>query len=169
MAPEGRALLEGAMEASGLTIIREPDLERNVAVRTRLFEDAAGGAAIRAFVNIGGTFANIGTDSLILEVKPGLTRIRSFPPPERRGMIFATAARGIPVIHLLYIRGLAAEYGLPWDPQPLPSPGQGVLYRRVREQSLAFIIIGLVYLAAVGALLFVDTQRRKRRTANESF
>jgi len=168
MASEGRALLESAMEASGLTIIREPDLEKNVALRTRIFEEAGGGPTIRAFVNIGGTYANIGTDSLILEVKPGVTRIRSFPPPERRGMIFATAARGIPVIHLLYIRGLAAEYGLPWDPQPLPSPGQGTLYRRVREQSLAFILLGLVYLAAVSALLVVDSRRRKRHSAKGS-
>jgi poly-gamma-glutamate system protein len=163
MAPEGRALLEDAMEASGLSVIREPDLEKNVALRMRLFEEAAGGSDIRAFVNIGGTFANMGTDSRILEVKPGVARIRSLPPPERRGMVFAMAARGIPVIHLLYIRGLASEYGLPWDPAPLPSPGEGPLYRRVRERSLTFLILGLVYLAAVIALLLIDIQQRKRR------
>ena len=50
MEPEGRALLESAMEASGLTIIREPDIEKNVALRTRLFEDAGGRPTIRAFV-----------------------------------------------------------------------------------------------------------------------
>jgi poly-gamma-glutamate system protein len=162
MAPEGRALLERAMEASGLTIIREQDLKKNVAWRTRLLRAAANGAAIRAFVNIGGTFANIGTDSLILEVKPGVARIRDFPPPERQGMVFAMAARNVPVIHLLFIRGLATEYGLPWDPKALPSPGQGTLYRRVREQSLTFIILGLVYLAIVIALLLFHSLRFRR-------
>ncbi len=162
MDPEGRAVLEAAMRMSGLTIIREPDLEKNVALRSELFESAEGSETIRAFINIGGTLANMGTDSLILEVKPGVARIKELPPPEKRGMIFAMAARGIPVIHLLFIRGLAEEYGLPWDPQPLPSPGQGVLYRRVREKSLTFIILGLIYLAAVIILLSITSLRHRR-------
>lgn len=162
MALEGRSILEEAMVASGLKIIREPDLKINIALRTQFLEAGAEGAAIRAFVNIGGTYANLGTDSLILEVKPGVARLRRFPPPERQGMLFAMAARGIPVIHLLFIRGLAEEYGLAWDPRPLPLPGQDALYRRVREQSLTFIILGLVYLAIVIALLLFHSLRFRR-------
>jgi poly-gamma-glutamate system protein len=162
MALEGRSILEEAMAASGLRIIREPDLEINIALRTQFLEAGAEGATIRAFVNIGGTYANLGTDSLILEVKPGVARLRRFPPPERQGMLFAMAARGIPVIHLLFIRGLAEEYRLAWDPRPLPLPGQDALYRRVREQSLTFIILGLVYLAIVIVLLLFHSLRFRR-------
>ena len=160
MAPEGRGVLEAAMAASGFPIIREPVLERNVALRFRFLEEAAGGAAIKAFVNIGGSLPNIGSDSLVLKLRPGLADIGALPPPEKRGMVFAAAARGIPVLHLLFIRGLAAEYGLPWDPQPLPVPGEGLLYRRVREQSLAFVGLGSAFLFAVGLFLYFERRRR---------
>ena len=32
-------------------------------------------------------------------------------------------ARGVPIIHLLHIKGLAVKFNLPWDPVPLPEPG----------------------------------------------
>lgn len=159
MAPEGRRVLEAALGASGLPVIREPDLERNVSLRFRFLEESAGGVPIRAFVNIGGSLPNIGSDAMILKLKPGLVRIGALPPPEKRGMVFAAAAKGIPVLHLLFIRGLAAEYGLPWDPRPLPAPGEGLLYSRVREQSLAFVLLGSVYLFSLAVLAFALRRR----------
>jgi hypothetical protein len=33
------------------------------------------------------------------------------------------AAQNRPCIHLLFVKGLALKYGLPWDPIPLPTPG----------------------------------------------
>jgi poly-gamma-glutamate system protein len=160
MAPEGRSVLDEAMRASGVPIIRESELQQNVTLRLQRLEEAAGEAPIRAFVNIGGSLPNIGSDSLILKVRPGLAKVRILPPPEKRGLVFAAAARGIPVLHLLFIRGLAAEYGLPWDPQPLPAPGKGLLYRRVREQSLTFVCLGSAYLLAVAFLVYLDRRRR---------
>lgn len=126
MSPEGRALLLGQAARRGLSLLEEPDLVQTVAARMRLYEDRAVGRRIKAFINIGGSWVNLGLDSKVLNVKPGLNmkvgrfEIRDFPPPERSGMIFAMARRGVPVIHLLFVRGLCREYGLPWDPQPLP-------------------------------------------------
>ncbi len=156
MAPEGRRLLEQALIKSGLPLIQEPELEKNVALRMEYYQQAAGQAPIKAFVNIGGSTPNIGNDALVLRVAPGLARIRSFPPTQRRGLLFAMAAGDVPVIHLLFVRGLAAAHGLPWDPQPMPEPGEGTMYRRLRERSPAFLLIGLAYLAAVLGLLIHD-------------
>ena len=95
-----------------------------------------GGKRIAAFVNVGGGWgANMGVDASILELRPGLTEVKKIPPPEKRGVIQEMASRGVPVIHLLFIRGLAERCGLPWDPVPLPEPGQGTEYRR-RGQGL---------------------------------
>ena len=118
-----------------------------------LFEKAAQEKDIKVFINIGGSWSNMGLDSMVLHLKPGLNRIEKFPPPERRGVIYAMAARGIPVIHLLYVRGLARRYALPWDPYPLPRPGEGGIYRRTRSNNRFFFLSALVYLAVLSAVM----------------
>jgi len=128
MGPDGRTFLLREAEARGLRLLEEPDLAATVAARLRLYDQSAGGKRVKAFINIGGSWVNLGTDSKVLGVTPGLhmtggpAEITTFPLPERSGMIFAMARRGVPVIHLLFIRGLCRDYGLPWDPQPLPGP-----------------------------------------------
>jgi poly-gamma-glutamate system protein len=149
MSPEGRELLLRAGQETGLRFISEPVLEKNVLERTRLFDEAAGGKKIAAFINIGGGYADMGTDSEILKVDPGLADFRKFPPPERRGLIFAMAARGIPVIHLLYVKGLCDRYGLPWDPKSMPRPGEGVLFQRKEPSARGFVFVAVAYFLTV--------------------
>jgi poly-gamma-glutamate system protein len=111
------------IEKSGAIFIYEPDLQKNVARRMRTYQESSGGAGISAFVNIGGSYANLGTSELALALQPGLNTRVEIPAKPERGVLFEMAASGVPCIHLLFIRGLAAKYGLPWDPVPLPAPG----------------------------------------------
>lgn len=164
MSPRGREMLIEQARGSGLPFLEEPDLERNVGRRLSLYEQAAGAAGIKAFVNIGGGYANLGTDSEILKLKPGLASFSHLPPAERRGVIFAMAARGVPVIHLLYIKGLCDRYGLPWDPRPLPQSGESPLYSLRAASTGIFPAVAAVYFALVLAL-FVWGLRAERRPA----
>ncbi len=159
MSPEGRALLAARIRAGVVPFLEEPDLERNVARRMALYREHAGSRPIRAFVNIGGSWANLGTDAEVLKVEPGLARGILVPPPARRGVIQAMAAENIPVIHLLNVRGLCERYGLPWDPRPLPAPGEGTFFRRSAARSTADIALTVVYILAMLALL-ATTRRR---------
>ncbi|HEX9971811.1 MAG TPA: poly-gamma-glutamate system protein, partial [bacterium] len=120
--PETRERLIQHIKSSGIPFINEPDLEKNVAGRMKIFEKNLSKRKIAAFVNIGGSYANIGTSELVLKIKPGLNKPNSIPPKAERGILFEMAARNVPIIHLLYIKGLALKYGLPWDPIPLPEP-----------------------------------------------
>lgn len=126
MGPEGRALILRRAAQRRISLLEEPDLVQTVAARMRLYDRAAAGRPIKAFINIGGSWVNLGVDSKVLDVKPGLnmkggpSEIRDFPPQEQSGMIHAMARRGVPVIHLLFIKGLCAAHGIPWDPRPLP-------------------------------------------------
>jgi poly-gamma-glutamate system protein len=124
LSPEGRELLRTRIGGSGIPFIEQADLRANVAERLRLYEEAAQGRPIKAFVNIGGSWANIGTNAEVLKLRPGLLRDVFVPPPGERGVLQAMAAKKVPVIHLLNIKGLAERYGLPWDPKPLPRPGE---------------------------------------------
>jgi len=160
MDEKGRQLLWEDIRQSGLILLNEQGLSRNVASRMALFENAAKGKEIKAFINIGGSWSNMGTDSMVLHVKPGLNRIEKLPSPERRGVIYAMAAKGIPVIHLLYVRGLTQRYGLPWDPSPIPDPGEGALYTTIGESQRFVFGLAAAYVILVLLVLVLMQKRR---------
>jgi poly-gamma-glutamate system protein len=166
MDEKGRQLLLEDIRTSGLDLVHEPDLAQNVALRMALFEKEARGKEIKAFINIGGSWSNMGIDSKILHVKPGLNRIEKLPSPERRGVIYAMAAKGIPVIHLLYVRGLTQRYGLPWDPSPIPDPGEGALYTTTGEsQKFAFGLTAAYFFFVL--LVLVMSRKRGSMVKNK--
>lgn len=162
MGPEGRALLESRIRASGIPFIEEPDLERNVGFRMRLYREGAEGRPIKAFVNIGGSWANIGTDAEVLKLRPGLADDVFVPPPGERGVLQAMAAERIPIIHLLNVKGLCERYGLPWDPRPLPGPGEGRLFRDVSARTLPGALLAAAYVLAVVVVMALAGRRRRK-------
>jgi poly-gamma-glutamate system protein len=159
MSVEGRDLLAARIRAGGAPFLEEPDLERNVARRMALYRESAGARPIKAFVNIGGSWANLGTDSAVLKVEPGLAHRVPLPPQDRRGVIQAMAAAGVPVIHLLNVKGLCERYGLPWDPRPLPAPGEGPIYRRAAAASRSSTALTAVYVLLMLTLLFATPRK----------
>ncbi len=161
MDPLGRAGLASAIAAGDAPFLEEPDLERNVARRMEIYRRGAGPRPIRAFVNIGGSWANMGTDAAVLEVEPGLSRRVPLPPPERRGVLQAMAAAGVPVVHLLNVKGLCERYGLPWDPRPLPAPGRVRLAGLSAGAGPARLVLSGGFLLAVLAVVAPLGRRRR--------
>jgi len=168
MEPEGRIELLRTIRKSKLTFVYQSDLKRNVGQKIAIFKKHAGQEEIAAFINIGGSYSGLGIDSEILKVKPGLTNIKRFPAPEKRGLVFEMAAQGYPVIHLLYIHGIVQVYGLPWDPVPLPEPGKGALYEYVKEESWVFLALALVYFAVMTLLILYGFYSHTRRSGGAS-
>ncbi len=154
MSHEAREILIKDIEDSGILFVREEDLSVNVQKKMHIFEEHAANNGIRAFINIGGNWSNIGTSSEILNLKPGLVKINKIPPVESRGLVFEMANRQIPVIHLLYIQGLIESYGLPWDPVPLPEVGKGRVYQKVVQSHPLFLLLAAIYLCVMAFLLF---------------
>jgi poly-gamma-glutamate system protein len=136
-----KAHLVREIEASKVPYINEENLERNVAIRMRIYQQAAPGG-IAAFINSGGGFANLGTNLQVLEVRPGLN-LNLAVPPSGRGVLFEMAAREVPVIHLLFVKGLVMQAGLPWDPIPLPKPQ--VIHPQGGERLAGFWLVATVY------------------------
>ena len=155
MDPAGRNLFEERLIRIKVPFIREESLAENVALRMRLYKGSVDEHKIAAFIHIGGSWANMGTDSSVLDLRPGLIRIKTFPAPEKQGVIHAMAAKKIPVIHCLFLRGLVMRYGLTWDPVPLSLPGEGGLYDHVRERRPFFLYIAGVYLICVFVFLYI--------------
>jgi poly-gamma-glutamate system protein len=157
--PEVRQRLIEQIEQSGIRFLYEPDLRSNVAARMAIFGD------VTAFINVGGSDANLGTSPMVLDLEPGRIAAIDLPPEAQRGMVFEMAARGIPVIHLLNIRGLASRYGIPWDPVPLPGPGETRLYDARQSGGARLWLVAAGYflsLFAVVSLIWKRPQGKSR-------
>lgn len=137
------AQLARQIAASGIRFIREPELRTNVAERMRIYEGSEGRRRIAVFVNAGGSDAVLGTSALVLDVQPGLNTRIALPPESERGVLFEMAAEGVPVIHLLYVRGLERRY-------PQRPPDRAVLW-----------LVALPYFVVfAGAVVFAAAWRR---------
>jgi poly-gamma-glutamate system protein len=120
---------------SGIPVVEGGTLADRIQRRFRIYEATAGGRPVRAFVNVGGASANYGDTPASLELPNGLVlAIPRLPVSPTRGLVFEFASRGIPVVHLLYVKGLARDNGLPFDPVPFPPLGQGSVYAGRHER-----------------------------------
>jgi len=139
---------------SGIQFVYEPDLIKNRTARFTLLKNQVNVKTITAFVNIGGSYSNLGTSAMVLKVNPGLNEALSLPDESERGMLFEMASLGIPCIHLLHIRGLVQQYGLPWDPVPLPEVSDRRLLRQSSPDSAGPFILAGIYFGLLLVLLF---------------
>ncbi len=151
--PASKVLLIQRIRSGNLPLIIEPDLQSNVTQRMRIYGSNNSSSEVSAFVNIGGGYANMGISSRVLQLKPGINNSVPMPPEEQKGVIHEMASRGIPVIHLLNIRNLIANYGLPWDPVPLPSLQSASLSIRHSGKGILFWLVTTLYLAVLTWLM----------------
>jgi poly-gamma-glutamate system protein len=160
MTPETLAELRKKAERYSIPILTEPNLVRNRMMRDSVFTNG-GETRIKAFINSGGGVSNMGPSTLSLSLKPGLVRRAPMPPYETRGVIHDMLSKDIPVIHLLYIRGLTSRYGIDWDSDPFT----------VREftdnatHSLWYLnLIAVLAVIWFGALLLILSRRPQFRS-----
>jgi poly-gamma-glutamate system protein len=131
----GGGAIGGSMDADGVAALRRsaaldgvPIVEARPvaavidALLTRI-NATAGDARPGAVINVGGALIGLGSCRESYEWPPGLTR-KSLPCSDGTpGLAMRLAADGLPVLHIINMRRLALEWGLPFDPTPLPIPG----------------------------------------------
>ena len=77
---------------------------------------------------------------------------------DRSGLIEIYAAAGVPAVHVIDIRKLVADYGMPYDPETPPKIGEGAPYMRTEYSK-----IPAACALAVDAALLICGHRRGRR------
>ncbi len=112
---EGAALLRKA--AAGVELIVADDLERMVTRKTELLLQHKP----KAFINIGGSHANLGEDPGVLGLPNGLVPFSAIRFAGS-GVIGNAMRNGVPVIHILNLKGLCVKSGLPYDSPPRKAP-----------------------------------------------
>lgn len=141
--------------ASGRIMVKAASSGEAVAAREALFD--SGDRPLACFVNIGGNAAAAGGRDLS-RFPTGLLKA---PPRSGPGLIPHFAGRGVPVIHLLHVEGLARRYGVPVDPHPLPAVGRGGVYASSGTRRLA-AAVALAGLLLAAAFSIIPSRRRGR-------
>lgn len=156
MSAQVREQVTARLEGLGYRLFYEEELLENIRQRYALYNREA----VSCFINVGGNDVSFGDSSVIVHADGGiLTRLSE--NDRSTGLVQLFLRDGVPVIHLLNIKSLAAQYGLPFDPAPMPQVGEGGVYS-VRAYHKYGAAAGL---AAAGAVLCWDwlASRRKRR------
>ena len=119
--PEGRALAEQILERSaaalGAVALRPSDTSASIDQRLAVYGRAARGRPIVLYVNVGGTEPSLGSSPAILRMPSGFLPGVPFDFSPGRGLIARFAERGVPVLTLLNVRGLAVRWGVPLAPR----------------------------------------------------
>ena len=159
LSPEGRELLREAIARNGVEFLASDNIEDAITKRMTFYEEKLRGRRPKAYINVGGGVASLGSSRNKVLMPEGLNfdfGVRNFP---RKGNMILMAERGVPVIHLLDMQDLARESGLPVAPDWRPAPGEGEVF--VKESyRLALAAPFLVLYCAICVLVLAPELRR---------
>jgi len=167
---ESRSLMIEAIKRNNLAFINEGSLEGNIKARMEIYKYYAKGRPIKLYVNVGGGVGSLGRSINGTLIPPGFSRRLDTKHLGTKGVILQMARRKIPIVHILKVRELVREYGLPFLPVPLPKPGEAKTFY---EEKYSMTVTGLAIAVLLGAMvilieldLFLIPAWRRRRERN---
>ncbi len=157
MDPELSEPVRQRLRAAGLNLVEIKDFQSNLETRENIYSDQGD---ISCFIAVGGNLTSLGKGEEGVSLGQGvLTARRTIRLDENSGLVQRYMAKGTPVINLLNIKKIMAEYGMPFDPMVWPETGQSAAYHIVQYHSL-WLVIGLSI--SVILLVICSGLRRKR-------
>ena len=163
LSPAGRAIITENIEKHGIPLIKKTKLAENIALRMKTFEDIADIKNYKAMINVGGGVASLGTSFNSKLLPAGIIRRSdiqniSLQDGGIEGVLSKFSKNNIPVLHILNIKSLTEQLGMPFAPIPLPEIGVGSLYAIERYNLLiAFICLSVI----CGSVFIVGYQSKK--------
>ena len=123
MEPAAIAALRAAAARDGVPMVEMRPLRALLEALMERVTAATGGAVPAVAINIGGALIGTGSCRESYEFPPGLTKAALSCTGGTPGLVMRLGMQGVPVLHVLNMRRMAVEMGLPFDPEPLPVPG----------------------------------------------
>lgn len=162
----GIDLLVAAVARNKVPLIRTGSLQENIEERLRLFAEASGGQPYKAYINIGGSEASVGSHFTKVLFKPGINRRLPRRPIEDEGtMTRMMREHDIPLIHLSNVTRLAERYGIEIAPKKMPVAGEGPLFYKLEyNRMLVAVLLGLLVAATILVIRFDIGQMLGRKT-----
>ena len=147
---------------SGIEFLCESDFETNIKLRTKKILDKC--PDIKLLVSVGGTLIAMGegdTGSTLYRglVKPNYLNSNKNIKDGKLGLMDTFLNRGVPVVQMLNIKGIAFDYGIKYDPVILPNIGEADAYYEISYNLVTPIIAVII---TIGLLVFYYIWKKKR-------
>jgi poly-gamma-glutamate system protein len=160
LSPEGRKMLKESVERNQVPLIYDEALTNNIDRRMVMYDKASNGL-IKAYINVGGGIASLGSSLNGDMIPTGL----SLQLPKKNypihGTMIKMANRGIPIIHLQNLASLMKEYHLENNPYPLPVPGEGSLYFILKYNYFLVLSLAGFLVCIIGFVVYFDRKNNK--------
>lgn len=149
MDPELAGKIKQRLTDLGLNLVDEPAFQTNLALREALYLQEG---PIRCFVAVGGNLTSLGKGEAGVSLGQGvLLPGRTVRVDASSGLVQRYLSRGVPVINLLNIKKIMADYSMPYDPPQWPPIGQSAVYSNIRYET-GWLFLGLGGTTALLAL-----------------
>ena len=155
LSPAGREIIISNIKNYNIPLIRKNRLADNIDERMKLFESFNKIMNYSAMINVGGGVASLGTSFNSKLLPAGIVNRSEVVNISIRdggieGVLAKFAKKNVPVLHVLNIKSLTEQLGMPFAPIPIPEVGSGVLYAEEKYNILIatvclFIVCGLVF------------------------
>ena len=163
LSPAGRGIITENIVKHGLPLIKKEKLADNIALRMKTFEDIEIITNYKAMINVGGGVASLGTSFNSKLLPAGIIRRTdiqniSLQDGGIEGVLSKFSKNNIPVLHVLNIKSLTEQLGMPFAPIPIPEIGIGALYAIERYN----LSIALICLTIISSSVFIVGYQSKK-------
>ena len=163
LSPAGRNIIMNNIVKHQLPLIKKTKLAENIALRMNLFQKAARLKNYKAMINVGGGVASLGT-SFNSKLLPAGIVLRSniqnisIQDGGIEGVLSKFSKNNTPILHVLNIKSLTEQLGMPFAPIPIPDIGLGPLYA-IEKYNIIIALICLILIC--GSVFIVGYQSKK--------
>lgn len=149
LSPKGRELILEAIQRNEIDVIESSDLANAVSRRINRFEAHLPVSQYKAFINVGGGAAVLGDAATARILPPGLTTRMDFDSMRNGGVMARFGRANVPVIHILNIHAMFAQFEYPYAATPSPALGEGSFYASERYNPWTTAIALVILLGMV--------------------
>ncbi len=162
LSKKGRKLALASIERNGFSIINKGSLQANIDERMRIITKELGKNKLKAFINVGGGIASLGSTDNGFSIKSGLNKdIKLSKISDKLGVVYEMAQQGLPIIHLLHLEKLLKKYDIPINPIPLPEIGKGELFYVFKyDMKIVLLVTGSLFMI-IGLFVYIDRKNHK--------
>jgi len=159
LSPRGRELIQETISRNAAEFIASNSLSDAVERRMARYTAHQPIAEYKAFINVGGGAAVLGDAAYARLIPPGLTERMQFESMRNGGVMAQFGREGVPVIHILNIKSMFAQFDYPYAATPTPALGQGSFYSSERYNPWT---TALALALLLGMLITVGLNSKRR-------
>lgn len=164
MDPELSAAIKSRLADCGLNVVEEDDFTANLEFREALYEHDG---PINCFIAVGGNLTSLGQGEEGVSLGQGVLYPDRAPQLTKdSGLVQRYLSRGLPVINLLNIKKIMADYSMPYDPVIWPPIGESPVYGSIQYEK-GWLALGLGGTAALLALCLYIRRKPEERTEHK--